>query len=167
MKEIIKKLKGIKGIGFLAIGLIFGLVLVALGSFSFGKDKNEDSEAAEAQKKESGDNLDESKRKLEAELKSIIESMDGVGNASVVVSFDESSCAVYAQDGTYSGGVLQSKSYVLSEGKTPIMIKTVYPRVRGVAVVCGGGSNPIIAEKITDLLCALLELNSTRVFVCG
>ena len=50
-------------------------------------------------------------------------------------------------------------------GEEPIVIKTVGAKIRGVFVVCEGGDDPVIKEKIIKALCALLDIQSNQVSV--
>lgn len=164
MGKMLLKLKNIKGLPLLVLGLVLGLLLIAAGNIGFGSTQKVKDETVSSERSE---DLDEYKKELEKQLKDIIEKLDGASNVSVMVTFDQGSCAEYAQDGTFSGGTATSKKYVLNDKDEPITIRIVCPKVRGVAVVCGGGSNPILAQKIISLLCALLDVNSSRVYVSG
>ena len=39
--------------------------------------------------------------------------------------------------------------------------------MRGVAVVCEGGDNPQVAERIINAVCAVLGIKASRVSVAG
>jgi len=41
------------------------------------------------------------------------------------------------------------------------------PQVRGVAIVCDGGDNQILNEKILNTVTAALNITSKRVYICG
>lgn len=57
-----------------------------------------------------------------------------------------------------------SVEYVyLSNGDTKT--KSIEPTVRGVAVVCDGGENPVTKEKIIDVVTKALNISSSRVSV--
>ena len=64
---------------------------------------------------------------------------------------------------------LQNEGYEVITGSdgTPITVKLRFPELRGVAVVCRGGANPVNQEKIVSLLTALFGLPATRVCVTG
>ena len=91
--------------------------------------------------------------------------LEGVSDISVMVTFESGSEYVFAQD---QNG--EQKSYVViddgGDDKT-VLLKEIYPRVRGIAVVCKGGSNAAVQERIIRLLCSLFDLPSNRVFVGG
>ena len=160
IKNLFGRVKGTGAVVLLVIGLALALVGTVLpGLF------HERSEETVTENEE--EDLAEMKKELEREIEAMIERMDGIEEASVLLTLDEGSSTVYAQDGTYSSGSLQSRKYVLSDGSAPIPVKLVCPKVRGVAVVCTGGSNPVLCQKVTEMLCALLDLNSNHVFVSG
>lgn len=50
-------------------------------------------------------------------------------------------------------------------GEAPVLLKKTEPTVMGVAVVCEGGDNPRIIEKVTDTISVLCGIGSNRVSV--
>ncbi len=105
---------------------------------------------------------------LERRIANLLEAMDGVSDVSVIVTPDGTAESLFAQDGQYEDGALTQREYVIvGRDGEPILVRLIYPKLRGVAVVCKGGSNPILQEKIVSLLCALLELSSNKVYVTG
>ncbi len=84
------------------------------------------------------------KAALEEELEELIGAMEGVNNVRVRVSLES------------------GNEYVYENGKNTLVLAG---RVRGVAVVCGGGDNAVHREKIISLLCALLDLPMRAVSV--
>jgi len=87
----------------------------------------------------------ETKQKMEKELEDMICSMEGITLAKVSLILD--------------GG----NRYVWEEGKNTTVLAG---RVRGVAVVCTGGNDPVIKERVINMLCALLDLPMKSVSVC-
>jgi len=164
MIEFFKRLKNMKGFSLLLAGLMFGIVLLFVGNFyTDGKSPNESLSGGS----DSYENyVKEYTEGLEAKIKRILEKIDGVSDVNVVLTLDSGVESVYAQNKTYSGGTLTSKNYVMANGVT-VPVKDVYPQIRGVAVVCKGGSNPIIQEKVISLIRALLGLSSNNVYVTG
>ena len=124
----------------LGILLIAGAVLIAfslLPSFSGSKTAAADESAAVS---------DEYIAKLESRAASLISKIEGVDDVSIFLTLD-----VGAQV-SYNGSNVSS---------------TKAPVVRGVAVVCRGGDSPVIAQKITELLCALFDLSANHIYVSG
>ncbi|MBQ4065954.1 MAG: hypothetical protein IJD10_07625 [Clostridia bacterium] len=159
------KLKQIKGLPLLLIGIAAGLLLLFIGG---GEEANQEPVIpdmdGEVQK------TDDYLSALERRVVQLLEAMDGVSGVSVAITADATSETVYAQNGRYSGGSLTEREYLVLEQSgedTVIPVKVLYPKLRGIAVVCRGGSNPILQEKIVSLLCALFELPANKVYVTG
>ncbi len=166
MENIFEKLKKTKGMGFLVIGLITGIIFLTLGSGEESKKEQNAVSTEENDYKTVGEMTEE----LERRVCELIERMDGVSDVRVMITPENTGETVYAQNGSFSGGSMTEREYVITDvdgdGK-PIVIKLIYPKIRGVAVVCRGGSNPINQEKIVALLEALFDLSSNHVYVGG
>jgi len=88
----------------------------------------------------------EHEKRLEQKLEKAISAIDGVGEMTIVVTLDSLSETVYAERG--SG------------------VRTVItPRVRGVAIICEGGGDIVIKQKIVELVSRVLGINTTRISV--
>lgn len=160
MGEFINKIKNIKGIGLIAIGVIAGIVLIIIGSMN---SKQPDLKPAE----EPLINLSETyTEKLEIKLRELIESIDGVSNAKVMLTLDSGSEYIYAQNNSEN-----KREYVIiseaDKSETLTLVKEINPKIRGVVVVCQGGNNPVVQSQIINLLSTLFNLPSNRVYVTG
>ncbi len=157
--------KGKKSAVLLLIGVIAGLILIFAGT--------SEKKTPESQLPNLYDQLEVTDKyisDLEIRIKHILSQMDGISNVSVIITADSCAETVYAQNGRYEGGSLSEKEYVIIDrngSDEPIIIKLVYPKVRGVAVVCYGGSNPINQEKISKLIASLLDISQNQVYVSG
>lgn len=106
---------------------------------------------------------------LEEKLCRLISGAEGVGNAHVVVTLDRGVESVLAQNET-SGEKSVSVDYVImqgSDGEEAVPIAEIYPRVRGVAVVCEGGESPGVQERVVSLISAALGISASRIAVTG
>ncbi len=161
----LEKMKQTKGLPLLLIGVAAGLLLLFAGGG--GEESREPASPDPAEQKSE---TEEYLAALERRVCQLLEAMDGVSDVSVVITPDGTSETVYAQNGRYSGGSLTEREYVIldrdGDGEL-VAVKLLYPKLRGIAVVCRGGSNPILQEKIVSLLCALFELPSNKVYVTG
>ena len=145
----------------LIVGLAAGLILIFIGN-----GEKSTSSSTEQQLEEVLQITDKYITELEGRICTILESMDGISDVSVIITAKECAEIVYAQNSRYSDGSLTEKEYVMAdESGMPIKIKLVYPKIRGAAVVCRGGSNPINQERIVALLTSLLDINSSNVYV--
>ena len=88
--------------------------------------------------------LTDYKISAEAELAELCSSIDGVGKCRVSVSFSE------GESFRYSGSKL---------------ISSAPPRVFGVTVVCEGGDDDRVKERISDCMTSLFDIGANRVCV--
>ncbi len=108
-------------------------------------------------------------RELEQRLERLLEGIDGVTAPDVMLTLESTSEHLYARDGSSSstsGGSSSESAVVLAgSGRSPLEQTTVLPKVRGVAVVCGGAENPSIKEKVVNTVSGVLNISSSRVYV--
>ncbi len=52
-------------------------------------------------------------------------------------------------------------------GEQALLVTAEMPEVRGVAVVCRGGDDELINEKIKNAVTAALNITSKRVYIAG
>lgn len=113
---------------------------------------------------------------LEERLTSIISQIEGVGTTRVMVTLESSSEDVYLHNFDYGenvepsgkSNIEQKEEYVIVEdenGEKGIVVRVTQPKIRGVAVVCGGGGSEIVRARITEAVTALLDISSARVSV--
>ncbi|MDR2647314.1 MAG: hypothetical protein LBB67_04220, partial [Oscillospiraceae bacterium] len=126
---------------------VLGLILIAMSSLS----------GAEDGKKTSGENsvrvdLTAYETQMEERLTDLVSSMDGAGKAQVMLTLDCGSEPIYAtegkstqnskQNGTNAEESIQGEnSYVVigsGNGESGLVLKTLEPKIRGVAVLCDG-----------------------------
>ena len=157
--------KGKKPVLLLLIGVISGILLIFVGN-----GEKADAKQSYPDISEQIEITDEYVKNLEIRVTQILSKMDGISNVSVIITADSCTETVYAQNGRYDGGSLSEKDYVIidkGDSDEPIVIKLIYPKIRGVAVVCYGGSNPINQEKISKLLSSLFDIAQNQVYVSG
>ncbi len=108
-------------------------------------------------------------RILEEKLTELITAAEGVGEAKVVVTLDSSTQSVWATNERTDEKSLAVEYVIIkgSEGDEPVPIKEIYPKVRGVAVVCSGGGNSEVKKRVTELICAALGLSANKIAVSG
>lgn len=148
---------------FLIIGVVAGVLLLF-----FSSTTNEQVQAKDTSAEEDMKRTEEYISSLEEKVRYMLESMDGISDVNIIITPEASSETVYAQNVRYDGSSLSEKEYVMtSKDGTPIKISLIFPKIKGVAVVCRGGSNPINQEKIISLLSALFDISSSSVYVCS
>ena len=148
--------------------VIAGLVAVGVLLLMFPSEKKDAKETTE----DSFVTISTYTEKLEDKIRSLCLSVDGVSEVSVLVTLESGSEYVYADNKTgeiksEGGSSSYTSDYLIVENKdgtSPVMVTEIYPRIRGVAVVCdGGGAN--IQVKLTELLSAALGVPTDRIKV--
>ncbi|MBE6636328.1 MAG: hypothetical protein E7618_00820 [Ruminococcaceae bacterium] len=164
MTAILDKLKHTKGLWFLLIGLLSGLLLLLIGTEDTAKVEESPTPSQEAV----FDETDAYLSLLERRVTQLLNGMDGVSEASVLLIPDTTTETVYGKNETFDHDTVIREEILFSEADgEPFPITFRYPKLRGIAVVCRGGSNPILQEKIVTMLCSLFDLPSTKVYVTG
>ena len=139
LTEVLKSEKGIKVIFAIGIALI---IIIFLLSYLDGKESRRDS----PEKENILTDIDEYEGKLEKKLTRIIEEIDGTSDIHVMITLEKSEENIYG-------------------GKTSDISATVTPTIRGVVVVCKGGENAVVREKVLDAVCKALGVSAARVCV--
>ncbi|MCH5320387.1 MAG: hypothetical protein J1E36_01395 [Eubacterium sp.] len=153
-----KRIKIIVAIGLIGIILIFASNL-------FESDKKETTST------DTGMSYEEYTNQLEKRLKSLISSIDGVGECEVMITLENTTESVYATDveiKNNDNSIDQKDKYVIydsEKGETPVLIKEYLPKVQGVTIVCSGGENTAVKEKIIQSVTSLFNIPTNRVSV--
>lgn len=150
IKEIIEKIKSKKGIFLLIIGVIIGLMLIFYDSNSNQTKKTDISNS---------ESIEQYTSVLEEKLEKILNEISGVENTKVMLTLESGSEYIYASDDTNT-----NEKHIIVDNEL-VLVKEYLPKIKGVAIICKGGNDPIIKSKITDLACSVLGIYSTRVFV--
>ena len=105
--------------------------------------------------------------RLEAELTSLLKSVDGVGKVRVMITCEDLGRSVYAKnhEEKQTGSADEREDeFVLTDGGG-LLIGTVLPEVRGVGVCCEGGGSAVIRREVSELVAAALGIPINRVKV--
>lgn len=144
LKGLLKNPKAVKWVvyGGLALLMLFFLSEVFGGSGG-GNSAGKLSEINEAAK------VEEYEKRIENELERAVSAVKGVGRRegiTIMVTLDSLSETVYSEKGS--------------------TVKTVItPKVRGVAIICEGGGDIVVKQKIIELVSRVLGINSTKISV--
>lgn len=153
-----KKIKIIIAVGLIGIVLIF-----ASDMLHKGNEKQEVSNEKIS--------YEEYTQQLENKLMSLITSIEGVGECHVMITLETTTESVYATDVEMKNddnSINQKDEYVFydsEKGETPVLIKEYLPKVQGVMVVCTGGDNIAVKEKIIQAVTSLFNIPTNRVSV--
>ena len=123
---------------------------------------------------------------LEPQLLRILEKMDGVGNVEIMITLEDSGESYYSTEDKTEGdtesvyntdgslGSVQSRrsaeqEYLLVENsdgrREALLLSHSEPQVKGVIVICDGADKATVREAVTEAVCTVLHINSTRVYV--
>lgn len=175
IKKLTEKL-GISGKSLLFATLcVIGVALILFGNlFSAEKKETKQSDTSSFTNEEYNAAYVNT---LKEEMTSIISQIEGVGRVNIAITLEAGVSYEYAAERSYSDDSESSgERYKKSEessliildgenGEAPVLLKKTEPTVMGVAVVCEGGDNPRIIEKVTDTISVLCGIGSNRVSV--
>lgn len=112
---------------------------------------------------------------LEDKVKEIVESIEGAGKAKVMITLSETTEYIYAtndkdvrKSDDNSDDSTFENDYVIIENNsndTGLLVKTIEPKVRGVAVVCEGGSDSTVQRQIYSAVSAVLNISTSRISI--
>lgn len=145
--ESIKKALGGKA-WLLLIALLGVVLLLVSGGASQGKNTERTALDTEAYR-----------TSLEGSVKAMCEQMQGVGKATVLITFSGGERAVYEKNKSETG-----ESVALSGGDA-LLVGYAYPEISGVAVVCDGGGEEAVKARLTLLLSAALSVPTTKIYI--
>ena len=157
---------------------VIGIMLIFTSNFSKGKLKEN--------KKIDKDFLVvdtyEYKKQLEENLKNIISEISGVGNTKVLVTLENSMQNVYATEQKKNKEAVEDKNenerskrqesneietkYITikdSDGtEKALSVMQIQPTVKGVVVICSGGDNIDVKNKVTEAVKTALNITSNK-----
>lgn len=116
-----------------------------------------------------GFDLEKTERKLSAALSQV----EGAGEVTVVLTVQNSSRQVLAQDGTNTqkdGASEQTaETVVVSKGsgtQETVLVEQIYPDFQGALVVCTGGEDAAVRLKLVEAVSALTGLGADKISIC-
>ncbi len=174
-----------KNPNFIRVIIVIGLLGIGLILLSSLLPEKKDDNQTQANSQVAYVSLTQYENELEQNLADIISSINGAGKTRVLLTMDSTVEQVYAtdknmtqKDTTNSGEATQTNkdtsadsTYItveLADGtQQTVLLKEIQPKVRGVLVVCSGGDNSVVKEKIVDAVTKALDISSSRVSVAG
>lgn len=104
---------------------------------------------------------------MESQLKTVLMSIKGVGKADVMLTITSTEEYIYAE--TVKKGTSQSETgYVMIDNgsqKEALVKKIKNPSIGGVVIVCEGGDDPRICEKIYRAVSTALNISTSKIYV--
>lgn len=174
LNKYILKFKNPKAL--IIVGVV-GILLIYLSSLFGGSG-----EVNEGELTSGSISLEEYRDRLEEEICEMVENITGSKEVSVVITLEsgvrysyaniEEELESYKTESQKESNETQFKNgYVTVKtadgGEKALLITENMPEIRGVAIVCKGGDNEIIGEKIKNSVTAAFNITSKRVYICG
>ena len=159
--DFVTYIKSRKNILLIIILLVLGLLLLVLPSGLLSKEKSQNDD----------ERLEKYSEDLEKKIESLCSSVQGVSNVSVTIYLDSGFESVYAyneQSKETSSGINSEKKYVtIGSGNDESMVCVVekMPSICGVAIVCKGGGNPVIANQLINLISSAYNVPKNKIYV--
>ncbi len=144
------------------VGLALGILFLLMGTILPGRDNKESPGEAYT--------VQYYTEALEQRIAALCTSISGIQEAAVLLTLENGSEYVYARNGVSQSTGDASWDYMIlsgGEGEEAVLMTEIYPKVRGVAVVCTGGDSPVVQQTVTELLSASLGIASHRIRVAG
>ena len=139
-------------------GLILGVLLLVIGGLGEGKSESVEADTVALRVTE----LAEYEKKIEEELEDLCESVKGVSDVEVLVTFDTGYTVRYTEDGN------KNPASVGSGSSEEALFDTILPpEIAGVGIVCRGGGNATVQQALIELVSTALGIPTNRVFVTG
>ncbi len=158
-RSIYNRIKKDKKTLLIILMALLGIFFISLSEIKeYGINDNEYNEEIEEI------NFDDAEKRL----KNIIKCIKGVGDVETYITYDCKYETVYAvnSDVKTDEKQVQSKSeYIITDEDTGLILKMIYPKIRGVAIVCQGGDDPVIKEKIYSVVSALFDISTNKISV--
>lgn len=165
IKKTISKMKAGKSLLILLLGC-FGILLIGFSEL-IPSEKEEISEFSEGE----SFRIREKEEEIEERIKNAVTKIKGAGKTEVTVMLESSGEYFYAEnhsENSEENSFERESEYVIidgEKGEKALLIKLKEAEIRGVLIVCEGGKNPIVAEKIIDAVRSLLNIPSNKVSV--
>ncbi len=181
MKKLFSGMGGDKVKNIIIVAGLVGIALIFFSSFIKPSSQNqqEQEESATITAEEYAD-------QLEKNLTEVISSIQGAGPSKVMVTLESGVQTKYAteektnseasQDKDSNGETTRSQQSGDSEityitvrdangAERALEITEIQPTVKGVVVVCSGGEDPVVQQRVIDAVTTALNISSKRVCV--
>jgi len=144
-----------------------GILLIFISEFTQG----EKSEKKENQTVSGNHSYESYADDTEKRLREILEKIEGVGKAEVMVTIVGTEEYIYAQEEKVKNGkddFSSESEYVLigSGGeKQALLRKVMNPQINGIVVICEGGDSNIVKERIYNSVSAVFNISASQIYV--
>ena len=142
---------------------VIGILCIALSEINFSGSEKKDASNEE--------NYADYVDSLNNELTELISSIDGVGDCRVMITLEQTDESVFAKntdESSQNGNFSKKSEYVLYENANndePILVKRYFPKVYGVVIVCQGGDDTAVRERVISSVSALYDIPYSKISV--
>lgn len=160
ISSVVERIKKDKKAMLIVLLAVCGMLLILL---SGGEGNKTNTEATES--------IAYPCEEYEDKLRSLLSKIQGVGKVSVMITYESGEENVFASDKeeSFRNGEQKIKNdYIIvdsDKGESGLKIKSVYPEIKGVAVVCSGASDPFVKEQIISVISALFDISTKSISV--
>ncbi len=166
INEFVLRVKNDKKCLMIIACAVLGIILTVISSLHSTDDSDAVSSTCSVQ-------FDETKytTELERKLEGMVSLINGAGECHVIVTLECDYETVYARDGSLSKddkSTDEDSEYIIIDTErtqSGLLLKTVTPKVRGVAVVCTGGDSTYVKSAIIEMMTAVLDVGINHISV--
>lgn len=104
---------------------------------------------------------------MDARLGEILMSIEGVGKAQVMLTVSATEEYVYAEELKRGTSQAEKKYVIIDKGsqKEALVKRVDNPQISGVVIVCEGGDDPRVCEKIYKAVSTALDVSTSKIYV--
>lgn len=153
--------RGTWRVWLIVIGALCGMLLLVFGS-GIGTTRKNDAAPVETTGAE--EELAAYRETLEADIRQLCESVEGVGNVTVALTLSGGFCDIYATEAARDGG----EQYVIvgsGSNAAALRLSRSAPEIAGIGIVCRGGMQGTVRQELTALLSAAYHIPSNRIYI--
>lgn len=169
-KELIQKAGPVRLLLVVLCGVV--LLLLSCGGLTVGSGtgsvKSTEQDAQSTGDDNTKENLSQYRDRMENELVTILEQVQGVGKVQVMLTVQASNEKVTLKDSTTQENKQQEETVLVEDSdrnSSPYIIQEKEPELEGVVVVCDGGDRAEVKREITDAVGALFHIESHKIKV--
>lgn len=107
----------------------------------------------------------------EQKLAEILSNVKGVGEVRVMIEYSEGKESVVAENrksensSQVDNNQNKSETEIVFSNNNPVILKEIYPKVKGVIIVAQGGDNVEIKNQLISAVMSLMDLDANKIEV--
>ena len=182
IKQICSKLLSLKKSDYIVLALM-GILILIVAIPTGGADKKEKNDSEIAYEDQSRSENENYGKELEKQLKDILEKIDGVGKAEVMITLKSSKESVLNKDLSEEKQTEEERSgetqkvnknqkkqeeTILSDSSgnsAPYVIKELEPEISGIVISCEGAGNKVVEASVLEAVQVLFGVSANHIKV--